>query len=282
MSRLRARPLQLTHSARCALTVTLLLLACWPQSARAQERVLATVRSDSAQISAVAAEKSAIAIRVVDNGNVRELPLSSTVRSVSALAISPTRRRVGVIGSAGGSKGDEIAVIDVASQSILTSVYGLAAALSSDNRFVVFQTFPVPYDPKAPTQYAFIDLDAPGGRMPAPNVFYPREAGQHDRKSDFFWIEKDIVAVLDRSGPTSQLVVMQVAPDGTIGRLVVKPLDPALLVNEGVVEPGKTASMLLYEPAMNRVESDTGGLMIRLKFPADPSLKARRVDVQVW
>ena len=83
------------------------------------------------------------------------------------------------------------------------------------------------------------------------------------------------------SGVKSEVVVVQVGPHAVVQRLAIKPLDVTRLVDDQGVDKGVPPAAALYQPTISRL-SGVDGLMLRLKFPSEAALKARRVDVQIW
>jgi hypothetical protein len=239
-------------------------------------------KSDVFGVRVVRTIEGSVALRIDDAGrqSSAEVRLNDATREVVEVTGTPDGQRVVAIGKATAAV--TVDVVDVANATNTLSVLAFVAAVSPDKRYVVYQCFYRRNDPRPVVRFVSLPLEGTPEQMAeaAASGFYPRDQASHTRQSSLFWVQDDTVAFLELADDTARVVVAQMR--GLVGavRVATRDLDADQLVKPGVLPDSTPLSFALYDPTITALPGP--GLRLRLRFPNEPALLARRVDLTMW
>lgn len=210
-------------------------------------------------------------------GSVLLSPVNNSVKKV----VSAADGYFIAIGDIGA--GELISLVDEYSQTVVDRMLTSAAAVSPDERVIVFQGFTPRMAPPSSAEYYAMSVGSLSAstKLWARRIF-PSDQKRHSRASDIQWVRADVVAFLDYTPGETALVVAEVDPGAEVRRMKVRPLPTNRLVNAEDVDGGSPPAVALSGAKITDAGSDDAGLVVRLTFRTSTALKVNRVDVEVW
>jgi hypothetical protein len=158
--------------------------------------------------------------------------------------------------------------VDVSAGRVLATYPATAATVSPDGRAVIVED--------AARRVGLVPLTAPDdpsiGKLSA---FYIHPQAGPVRQSDFHWTDPEVVAFIEFAGADARIVALQVDGGGKIQKRGEKLVPLKDHVKDGLPSPSVLTGVEI-------TRAPSAGLILRVQFPASPSMGPRTVDVRMW